>query len=504
MSKPLVRRPPVRRSVIDTAAPAPDIGRRLWEDEPGPVLVYAQLCTSDSVAAERLARQADGRLSRAAHQNAAGPEGLPTVPVALNAVLDAAVEWAGTSTGRPALSPVLVEWVKRGGTCSLRGQGASELPLAVRALCALDAPDSELFWWSRVEGLPDEVTAQRLDRPRPQIAEDVLRVTAEFRERARLSHTLQVQDPVCRSYAGLLDATARQSGGTTPADLLGHLDQCPRCSDAFRCLSVASPLLPQVVAGAALGWNGPVYVARRRRQLAQEPVGLPGWLPAHRSFPARPMGVPRIGRQAWAAGAAALLLLVLVPLLLRGDPAADDPPTATEPGEILSPGVPKAPGGPGTGQPGSSGPPGDPGTPGASSKPQSPPEPSAEHQPSPGQGGPDGEPPRDDESQPPACRAVFAPQDTWPDGVRAELEITTERAVGEGWVVTFRVPDDVSVETWYGVSEQQGNRVSVTAPDHDRGHRAGATFTIGVVLRGYAHGDAWVSDIRVDGRACGH
>ncbi|MEU0897167.1 cellulose binding domain-containing protein [Streptomyces massasporeus] len=497
MSKPLTRRPSARRSVIDTTAPAPDIGRRLWEDEPGPVLVYAQLCTRDAAAAEQLAGQAEERLGGAPY--AGITEGMPTVPVVLNAVLDTAVEWAGRPAGRVVLAPALVEWVEAGEVRRQGGGDAPEPPLAVRALRAMDAPDSELFWWARVEGLSDEVIARRLDRPAPGAAEDILRVTAEFRERARLAHTLQVQDPVCRSYAGLLEATARQGSGPTPPDLLGHLGQCPGCHDAFQCLSVQSPLLPQTVAGAALRWNGTVYVARRRRQTAQEPVGLTARPPGPGSFPARSAGVLRTGR-AWAAGAA-VVLLALVPLFLRDEPASQNGlPAPAEPGEIPPPvfSVPS-----GSPQPGGSKAPGGEDTPRPSRK-AVPPEPSAGDGPSPDLSVSKSQPPpADEESRAPACRAAFTPQDTWPDGIRGDLAVTTGPALGEGWKVTFRVPDHVSAETWYGQSTQAGDVVTVTAPSYDRTHPAGATFTIGVVLRGQAYGASWVSGVKVDGRACG-
>ncbi|MFC8093578.1 cellulose binding domain-containing protein [Streptomyces sp. NPDC057301] len=497
MSKPLARRPSARRSVIDTTVPAPDIGRRLWEDEPGPVLVYAQLCTRDAAAAERLAEQAEERLASAPY--AGNTEELPTVPVVLNAVLDTAVEWARSPAGRPVLAPALVEWAETGKARRQGGGDAPELPLAVRALRAMDAPDSELFWWARVEGLSDEVVARRLDRPVPGAAEDILRVTAEFRERARLAHTLQVQDPVCRSYAGLLEATARQGSGPTPPDLLGHLDQCRGCEDAFQCLSVQSPLLPQIVAGAALRWNGTVYVARRRRQLAQEPVGLIGRPAGPGSFPARSAGVLRT-RRVWAAGVA-LVLLALTPLFLRDEPASQNgPPAPADPGEILPPVFATPSGSP---QPGGSRAPGDEDTPGPSRTPV-PPESSAEDEPSPDPGvSKSGPPPADEQSRAPACRAAFTLQDTWPDGVRGDLVVTTGPALGKGWKVTFRVPDDVSVETWYGQSTQAGDVVTVTAPSYERTQPAGATFTIGVVLRGQAYGAAWVSDVRVNGRVCG-
>lgn len=498
VSKPLTRRPQARRSVIETTVPASEIGRLLWEDEPGPVLVYAHLCTRQAAAAERLAGQAEERLASAAH--AGNTDGLPTVPVALNAVLDTAVEWAGTPAGRPALATALVEWADRGEARDQGGEDGPQVPLAVRALRAMDAPDGELFWWARVEGLPDAVLARRLNRPGDQVAEDVLRVTAEFRERARLAHTLQVQDPVCRSYAGLLEATARLRAGPTPVDLLGHLDQCPGCGDAFQCLSVQSPLLPQTVAGAALRWNGTVYVARRRRQLAHEPAGLTGRPPVTGPFPARSAGVLRT-RRAGAAGAA-LLVLALTPLFLRDEPAPrSGPPVAAEPGEIVPPDFSTPPGARQTDGPPPSG---DRGTPGPSPKPE-PPAPSAEDRPSPDPEKSGSPPPQDQESgtpATPACRAAFTPQDTWPDGVRGDLAVTTGPALGEGWAVTFRVPDGVSVETWYGESTQKGDLVSVTAPAYDRTQQAGATFTIGTVLRGQTSG-AWISDVRVNGRACG-
>ncbi|MFD5574174.1 cellulose binding domain-containing protein [Streptomyces cadmiisoli] len=495
LTRTRTRRPPARRSVVDSAQLTREIGRELWDGEPGPVLTYAGLCTRDAASAERLAAQADERARSTPGQGSS--RGLPSVPVALNAVLDTAVAWAASPEERDRLSAGLLDRLGDAGAGRGPWEDAGE-PLALRSLRALDGPDGELLWWACVEGLPDTVIARRLGSIRTDVVEDVRRVTAEFRERGWLAHNLRLQNPVCRTYAGLLDATARQSAPAPPVDLLEHLHQCPDCTEAFACLRIDSNLLPSVIAEAALHWNGSAYAARRRRQLAEVPAAtVPR--PADRgAAPPRPSGGLRDRRHALrAAGVAVGLVLLVAALYVRGDdapPRADRPPGPTEAAGQITPGFPEQPGARAdeSGPADTAEPPEESSGAEPSSTGSAPPPSAASDPPSRGRA----------PAAPPACTATFDVQNTWPDGVQADLELSSRHALERGWVVTFRVPDGVDVEVWHGTPTRQGDRVTVTAADYNRAYTPGETVVIGLVLRGRAAGDTWLSDIRVEGRAC--
>ncbi|NEE34174.1 hypothetical protein G3M53_53150 [Streptomyces sp. SID7982] len=483
--------------------PAPEIGRGLWDSEFGPMEAYARLCTRDTAAADRLVLQAEERSRTAAQDGVCAAEGLPTVVVALNSVLDTAVAWATVPTDRAWLSAPLLAWLERAGGADT-AQPDTEEPLAVSGLRGLAASDGELFWWSCVEGMPDAWLARRLGRSAAQVREDVLRVTAEFRKRSSLAHSFRTQDSVCQSYAGLLDATARQCVLSLPMDLQGHLQQCPTCTEDFACLSADGTELPAAVAEAVLRWNGSAYVASRRKEPGDAVVSPAQQAPSRRS--SRRRSRPHLGRclpLLWVAGAVCGMALVASSLQLAKDSAfpryVPPPRTMPEPDSDRPSGPPPTPEASAPSRPGAdaSRPPGydrvakkD-----AQSKP-----PSADRSPAqPADDGPSqgsDEPPR-----PPACTAVFDVTNSWDGGVEGRLILTPQWALN-GWRVTFQLPDGTGIYTWDGIHTKEGSSVTVKPENYNRTFAAGAALSIGLVLNGDADNGTWLSDVRLDDRSC--
>ncbi|MFJ4964735.1 cellulose binding domain-containing protein [Streptomyces sp. NPDC088729] len=521
MSKSLVPPPATSRS-LDASAPAtPFIGRRLWDDESDPVDTYARLCTRTSTAAEALAARAGERTRASRQLEPSWAEELPTVPAALNTVLIVAMEMSSSPEEARVLAPDLLnrltEHAADPGAEPWDPWASAETSLALRALCAMDPDDSELLWWSCVEGLPDTVVAERLDRPRAETAADLVRVTESFRERSSLIHRAQVQDPVCRSYASLLDAAARGSAPTTPPDLLEHLNGCLVCGTAFECLSRADDVLPGLVAEATLKWSGPAYVARRRRQLSQQPNGAEV-RPSRSVRPAGRRVLPggtegrttgsSAGRSRLmkAAGIGTGLVLLGGGMLVLHDASQQDARPASS---LLRPGVQREL--PGSGAPDDA--------PEVSRKPGGPDrsataDPSASApaedretvSPSPSDRTPEED--EDKPSRPPsqACSADVRIRNQWNEGIEADLNITSDTALEAGWQLTFRVPDKARVQVWNGTATTTGDLVTVTAADYNRTVPSRGTLSVGVVVD-FAYDDAyapaaWVSDARVDGRTC--
>ncbi|MFD6657338.1 cellulose binding domain-containing protein [Streptomyces parvus] len=488
-----------------SATPAPEIGRGLWDSEFGPMETYARLCTRDTDAAERLVLQAEEHSRTAAQQGVCAAEGLPTVAVALNSVLDTAVTWATVPADRAWLSDQLLEWLERAGGADTLQQDVEE-PLAVSGLRALAGADGELFWWSCVEGLPDAWLARRLGRSAAQVRKDVLRVTAEFRKRSSLAHSFRTQEAVCQSYAGLLDATARQCVVSLPVDLQGHLQECPTCTEDFVCLSADGTELPTAVAEAVLRWNGSAYVASRRKE-PEDAIVCSAKKPSISRRSSRRRSRLPLGRclpLLWVAGAVCGMALVASSLQVVKDSAfpryVPPPRTTPEPHSDRSPGPPPTPEASAPSRPGTD----------SSRKPgydrvakkdsQSKP-PSAERSPAVQDGaGPsqasDGPP------QTPACTAVFDVTNSWDGGVEGRLILSPQWAL-QDWNMTFRLPEGTEIYTWDGTHTKEGSRVTVKPENYNRTSAAGAALSIGLVLHGDADNNGtWLSDVRLDGRPC--
>ncbi|WP_428933762.1 hypothetical protein [Streptomyces sp. ACT015] len=496
MSNWLPSRLPDRHSVIEGGPRAPAIGLRLWEDRRGPVLAYARLCTVDRAAAHELADQVVRYGGCAAPRDRSWLEGLPTVPAAVQTVLDTAAGWAATPAGRQLLAPDLLTWLGTAGAD--RGGREGTPPLAVRGLRAMGADDAELLWWSCVEGVSVEELARRLGRPCPDILTDVDRVREEFRERCRLAHGLHLDDPVCRSYAGLLDATARESAPSTPVGLLQHLDTCARCRTAFTCLSLDGALLAPVIAAGTLRWKGRVYVARRRRTLAAAPA-VPAPPPPPVPPGPRPPEVPgeRGDRPLLVAGAALALVLVVTAVCVRCDGSARDGGATTRVGAGAEfPGTgglsappsedPRDPAGPGDG-------------PGRERGRGSGVRPAGSNSPV-----PTGRAPTRHTPPPPAadCRARLTVRDAWADPVEGRLVVRAGRALRQGWSLTFVLAPGVEI---HGVGNaravRDGRLVRVTAGPSDTTVPADGALEIGLAL-GSAPDGVWLSGLRVDGGPC--
>ncbi|MFD7219556.1 cellulose binding domain-containing protein [Streptomyces sp. NPDC059892] len=477
-----------------------DLGLRLWEDELGPVMAYARMCTRSRAAGAELAAQAvDCGRARTSPRSASWADELPSVPRALRWVLDTAVVWSTSDARREHLAPALLRWLEDSSAQEGRRRLAfNEDSLALRGLRALAPSDGELFWWSRVEAVPVPELARRLGRSAQDVSAEVDRVSAEFRERCWSTHRLELADSTCRSYAGMLDAMARESAPSPPSDLPEHLGSCERCAEALTCLNARNPSLPTVLAEAALRWRGPAYVARRRKH----PVVAASAAPEDRT---RPLPSPRAnggglrtGRRpsALVGTVSGVALILMAAYALRDDPAAEGgPPSAASPPQRQWT-IPPPPAE-------------DPEDARTSSPPASTPErPSL----SPSSSGPSSSAGQEKQKppveKPPAssdgagCTVRFAARNTWPDGVQADLVLRPGRAVPEGWVVTFDIAPGARVgRLWHGRYTTEGRRVSVGAADYNRTFSAGATMTVGLVLNGYPEG-AWVSDVRVNGQSC--
>ncbi|MEV7254136.1 cellulose binding domain-containing protein [Streptomyces cyaneofuscatus] len=447
--------------------------------------------------------QAEEHSRATAQEDVCGTDGLPTVAVALNVVLDTAVAWAALPADRAWLSNRLLEWLEKRG----RGhtvQHDTREALAVSGLRRLAASDSELFWWSCVEGLPDTVVARRLGRSPAQVSQDILRVTAEFRKHSSPAHSLRTQDSTCRTYAGLLDAAVRQRGHDMPMDLRQHVNQCSGCAEDFDFLAADNTRLPTVIAETVIRWNGSAYVADRRRELTdatavpEEKLSKPRRTPRYRTGAFFGWGLPLWG----AAGAVVGLLLVASSLELIEDntfPRYEPPPRLmVEPEPGTSSGLP-SPDVSDRSRPGAESSEGT-GDVRAGKKASHPPSSTPEH--SPTQRAAADYPQVKNQPSPPDCTAAFDVTNSWEGGVDANLHLSPQWAV-QDWTVTFRVPEGAQVSsTWHGVHTREGNRVIVTAADYNRTSAAGATLTIGLVLRGDLADGSWLSDVRVDGRVC--
>ncbi|MFD7860011.1 cellulose binding domain-containing protein [Streptomyces microflavus] len=520
MSQSLAPGSAARRSVIVASHPIPDIGRRLWDDEPSPVGTYAGLCTCTPDAARELASQAQERPPAAPWGESSRADELPTVPAALNSVLGTAMELASFPDGVSLLSPELLNWVKESGGQPLPWQSPTE-SLALRSLRAMDPLDSELLWWSCVEGLSDAVIAGRLGVAPADMSSDVVRVRADFREQGWLLHHLQLESPVCLSYAGLLDATARQSSQATPSDLLDHLGRCSVCAGAFECLSVSNALLPDVIADAALRWSGSAYVARRRGQLSRRSASAGQRPSGSRRRPTRGCGI-RIGRRpalkAATAGVGIVLLGGALSLLGSGtapeDERRDTSTVQPESGAGITSGE-SVPGGrrvvaqqpvePERSAPASAEKDSAPPSAGGSREPSGWPgaEPSGNASASPS---PDEESRKQEPSPPPACSAALDVRNRWNKGIEAELGIVPRTSLGAGWKVTFRVPAGARIEVWNGAVTKEGGLVTVTAATYNTMVPENGTLTIGMVVA-FDHDDAyipdaWISDVKVNGGSC--
>uniref|UniRef100_UPI002A80DA1C cellulose-binding protein n=1 Tax=Streptomyces sp. CRN 30 TaxID=3075613 RepID=UPI002A80DA1C len=338
------------------------------------VLSYADLCTSGSAAAARLAAEAFARGTREKRgtgtgtgtgtgaRTTAGPGHrpvrlLPRIPLLLTAVRTTAAAWEAAGQGHE-LDPDLRLWLNSARAARYTGPPARR-PLALRALRDMPAPDAELLWLAEVEALPLPVVARRLGLDPATITAELAQVREIFRDRCRRARTEGPADETCRRYARLLDAVTRPPAGGTgrgagtgspqsvpaapvahggvPEDLSRHLATCPDCAEAAGCLRVHDGGISAALAGGVVGWGGLAYLERRRRAAeARLGAGRPPAADDDGGTPGRARAV-----RGGLFVAAALVSLVALTASLRpfGGPAEDTAastrptpsPTATAP-----------------------------------------------------------------------------------------------------------------------------------------------------------------------------
>ncbi|MET9443087.1 cellulose-binding domain-containing protein [Streptomyces sp. NPDC006610] len=458
------------------------------------VLSYADLCTSGSAAATRLAREAFAhgmRQLRAA--DAAAPRGagrraarLPRIPLLLTAVRTTAADWEDRGEGH-RLDPELRLWL--GSEQAARFTGPpSRRPLALRALRDMQAADAELLWLTEVEALPLPVAARRLGLAPEVAADELADVRGLFRDRCLRNHLDTPMDPECGRYARLLDAVTRSPVTETPDDLSRHLAQCLSCGETAACLRLHGGGLPGALATGVVGWGGLAYLERRRRA-ADVRLGA-GRPDQDDGSPLQGgTGRTRVLRNGLLVAAVLVSVLALaVTLVPSGDPAdeaappgdtADRQPVAdpwSSPAEESTPARPSPSGArPGTPAPAPQG--ARPTTPGPTPTPTPTPTPAA------------------------SCRADYRLVGQWPDGFQATVKITTDRALDDwrvGW--TFRDGQHVN-QMWDATFTQTGADVTARAADYNKAVPEGGALSLGF-LASWKGANSPAYDFTLNGRVC--
>ncbi|MER6349394.1 cellulose binding domain-containing protein [Streptomyces sp. NPDC001595] len=491
-----------------------------------PVLSYADLCTSGSAAATRLAREAFDRgvrEARAAESAAARTTGrrparLPRIPLLLTAVRTTAAAWETAGEGH-LLDPELRLWLTSDQAGRHTGPAARR-PLALRALRDMQEPDAALLWLVEAEALPLPAAARRLGLDPADAAAELTEVRRLFRDRCLRDHLDSPLDAPCRSYARLLDAVTRTPVTETPEDLSAHLARCVGCAEAAACLRLHRGGLPAALAGGVLGWGGLAYLERRRRaaeaRLAAGRPDLAAHDPEHdpREDGASRAGVVRGGLLVTAVLVSALALAVtLMPLDGTGDRTAasgDSSDRRPVPVADPNPSTPAAtaarPTDPATGATTPTAPRGATGHT-ASDRPDrgdravSPtPDPAPEPQGTATAGAPPGGTP-DPAAGSPSCRVDYALAGQWPDGFQATVTVHTDRAL-DGWTVGWTFPDGQRVtQMWDAGHTQDGSRVTARAADYNRRVPADGTLAFGF-LASWQGRNAPAYDFTLDGRPC--
>ncbi|QIJ65415.1 cellulose-binding domain-containing protein [Streptomyces sp. JB150] len=472
------------------------------------VLSYADLCTSGSGAATRLAREAFARgLREARDTGAALPRGtgrrparLPHVPLLLTAVRTTAAAWESAGEGH-LLDPELRLWLTSDQAARHTGPPPRR-PLALRALRDLQEPDAALLWLAEVEALPLPVVARRLGLDPAGVAGELDEVRRLFRDRCRRAHLDAPLDAECARYARLLDAVTRTPATEIPADLSRHLARCVTCAEAAACLRPHGGGPAAALAGGVLGWGGPAYLERRRR--AAEARRGPGRPDHDHDHDPEERGTPqpRVLRNGLLVAAVLVSALALAVTLMpidntgeRAAPPADttdrqpvaDPhpsasvPPAPRPGDPTSATrTPTRPAAPATGR--------DRRTPSPATAPQAAPA-RTSRAPAPAR------------TEPPACRVSYDLAGQWPDGFQATVTVHTDRALDD-WRVAWTFPDGQRVnQMWDATYAQHGSRVTARAADYNRTVPADGTLSFGF-LASWQDRNAPAHDFTLDGRPC--
>ncbi|MEV5311379.1 cellulose-binding domain-containing protein [Streptomyces sp. NPDC052610] len=496
------------------------------------VLSYADLCTSGSAAAGRLAREAFARGMREVRgAESAVPRGpgrrparLPRIPLLLTAVRDTAADWEAAGEGHH-LDPDLRLWLNSDKAARHTGP-PQRRPLALRGLRDMQEPDAALLWLTEVEALPLPVAARRLGLDPAGAAAELAEVRALFRDRCLRSHRDAPLDPTCRGYARLLDAVTRNPATESPEDLTRHLAHCVHCSEAAACLRTHGGGLPAALAGGVIGWGGLAYLERRRRA-AEARLG-PGRPDDFERDPeetgAHKARVLRNGLLVAAVLVSVLALAVtLVPFDGTGDhaaapadsadrqPVADPHPSRPDPEPSRRLTTPSA----GSGSAGptrrsgprstdaTDAPEGTRGTRGtegadAADRPHRP-DPDPEPQ---GTAASTAPAPPPGETASPSCHVRYSLAGQWPDGFQATVTVHTDRA-HDDWRVGWTFPDGQRVnQMWDATHTQDGSRVTARAAHYNRTVPADGTLTFGF-LASWQGRNAPAYDFTLNGRPCG-
>ncbi|MEU1041474.1 cellulose-binding domain-containing protein [Streptomyces sp. NPDC005551] len=468
------------------------------------VLSYADLCTSGSAAATRLATEAFTHGIREARDEDAGARGagrrtlrLPRIPLLLTSVRTTAAAWEAQGSGH-RLDPDLRLWLNSEKAARYTGPPLHR-PLALRGLRDLQEPDAALLWLAEVEALPLSAVARRLGLDPATAATELAQVRALFRDRCHRNHLDTPMDARCRSFARLLDAVTRSPGTGTPEDLSHHLARCVACAEAAACLRLHGGGLPGALAGGVVGWGGLAYLERRRRAAEAGLVGRRADPSTDTGIAMGEMPAPRIGRTGTLVTAVLVSALALAVSLMPFD-GSEGSTSARDAGDrqpVADPGPSFPSLGTGTGTANSTASPrpsgsrtrseADPGPniQGGSSSPAT-----TSHRPA--------EPTKRASA---TCRVEYDIVGEWPDGFQAAVTLTSTRALDTwrvGW--TFRDGQRVS-QMWDGDYTQNGSRVTATAADYNKSVPAGGTFGVGFIAS-WQDANAPAHDFTLNGRPC--
>ncbi|MFL4907827.1 cellulose binding domain-containing protein [Streptomyces sp. MMS24-I2-30] len=466
------------------------------------VLLYADLCTTGTGTAERLATEAfalglrEARAMGCAPGRTAGRRTarLPVIPLLLAAVRATAAGWEAAGRGHQ-LDPGLRLWLTSGQAARYTGP-PPQRPVALRGLRDLQETDATLLWLAEVEALPLPVVARRLGLDPDLAARELDQARTLFRDRCHRAHLDTPMDAECRSFARLLDAVTRSPAGDTPDDLARHLAGCARCAEAAGCLRLHGGGLPAALAGGVVGWGGLAYLERRRRAAeARLGAGRPA-TPADRETddPTAGAGHGRLLRNSLLATAVLLSVLALgVSMMPRGGTARtrgsdadwaarhDNRHPSAEPAEPLPSAeasrrpLPSA-------SPSRSTPATRSATPSATRTAVG----VADREPDPEPQGTTSATasaatrvPAATVSAPAACRVEYDQVDEWTGGFQATVTVTTAEALSD-WRVAWSFRDGQQVsQMWNARISQQGSRVTANATDYDASVAAHGSLSFG-------------------------
>lgn len=521
----------------DLPTPQDDTEAALFPEYWDAVLSYADLCTSGSAAAHRLATEAfalglrevgaaartgvhAAGLPHARQRAQAGPPPparQPSIPALLTAVRDTAAAWEADGRGQ-RLDPGLRLWLHSEGAARFAGPPPRR-PVALRGLRDLPETDAALLWLAEVEALPLPTAARRLGLDPATVAGELEQVRALFRDRCHRAHLESPLDPGCRGYARLLDAVTRSPAAEAPADLSRHLDTCAGCAEAAACLRPRGGGLPAALADGVIGWGGHAYLERRRRATrVRLGVGVPDARRAAPTGPEEDAGGGRVLRGGLLATAVLLSVLALGVSMMPFDGSGGDTAAAHDDRwPVADPDAPRTKARPTRGDvpaapPSATAPPAATATASA---------PATATVPVPARKGPgpeadpglDSEPEgtsttrRADPARPPftartaGCRVAYHLDSQWPEGFQATVTVTTDRALS-GWQVSWTFRDGQRAgRAWDASVRQDGSRVTATAVDYNGTVAAHTALTFGF-LGTRREGNRPPDDFRLNGTPC--